>query len=150
MFSIPSSTGSKYSSQMEPDNCCINKTRQYLLSFEPHESSPNRCAVDTSCMLTQYTLFCARVVGGWTRPDCRGNRVEAGTNERENTPNLNVKIGISNAKMANTRTNHLALDLFGKNTCSPTTICRRMVDGLDHTIDEVTERPRNEGIHSKS
>ena len=51
-------------------------------------------------------LFYARVVGpgqrGRTRPDCSGNRVEAGTSERENTPSINVKIVISNAKMANT------------------------------------------------
>ena len=46
--------------------------------------------------------------------------------------------------------NLLALNLFGKNTCSPTSICRRMVDGLDHTIGKVTVWPRNEGIHSKS
>ena len=55
--------------------------------------------------------------------------MEAGTSERENTPNLNVKIVISNAKMANactnlknvisnvkmanTCTNLLALDTFG-------------------------------------
>ena len=54
--------------------------------------------------------------------DYRGNEVEAGTNEGENTSNLNVKIAISIAKKWLIHiANLLALEI-GKNTCSPTSI----------------------------
>ena len=76
-----------------------------------------------------YTVLFYDVLLEADSASCRGKRVEAGTSERENTPNLNVKIVISNAKMANactnlknvifnvkmanTCTNLLALDTFG-------------------------------------